>query len=104
MPLTIEQQLTQHTLDDERRFGHLEKHLTRIEGKIDVLALQITEARKVADSASTEVDDLAEKTGSHTIQDAKEKNEFWKKWLGTIIATVVASGISTFIASLISHR
>lgn len=90
MTLTIQQELRQHEMADERRFGQIEKHLTRIEGKIDVLAIQVTEARKIADSASDEV----EATGKHASYEAEKRAEFWKKLIAGVLSALFIAGVS----------
>ncbi len=89
MSLSIEQQLTRHELEDERRFGKLETHLSRIEGKIDVLAVQVIEARTKADSASDEV----EETGRHRAYTAEKSADFWKKIIAGIVSALIVSAV-----------
>jgi len=100
MSLTIEQELTKHELADERRFGQVERHLERIEGKIDVLTQQIVATREKADSAS----DLAEKTGEHDLIDAKEQAAFWKKLIAGILSALAIASISGLATWFVSHR
>ena len=93
MSLTIEQQLTKHELGDERRFGQIERHLERIEGKIDVITIQVVETRKKTDSVSDEV----EKTGSHEL--ARTKSVLWivLKSIGAVALVLVAAFAGHFI-------
>lgn len=99
-PLTIEQRLTAHELEDERRHGIVQTHLTRIEGKIDVLSVQILEARKVANSA----EDMAEITGSYRLVDAEKTADFWKKLIAGIMSALVIAIISGLTTYFVTHR
>lgn len=100
MSLSIEQRLTQHELADERRFGQLETHLTRIEGKIDLLGAQVLEARSRADSAT----DMAEETGRHHTLDAEKRADFWKKLISGVLATLMVSSITALVTYFVTHR
>lgn len=93
MSLTIEQELTKHELADERRFGQIERHLERIEGKIDVLVVRISGAEDTASKA----EDKAEVTGSHNMIPAKNIAWIVLKSLGALCLVLLAAFVGHFV-------